>query len=102
MGCGRKRIPSLLDSDTQVTAICQKYFEEEILSHIRPSGGEKAEAHQLFQLTAGNHEKLPMSIYVELNLDFLCQKLGFLLPKNPVNFWMNAMKRTHLASSAGI
>ena len=64
MGCGRKRILLLLDSGNQVTVICQSYFEWEILPHIRPSGGEKAEAHQL-QLTAAKHGKLPMSMYVE-------------------------------------
>ena len=31
MGCRRKRIPSLLDSGSQVTLICQSYFEQEIL-----------------------------------------------------------------------
>ena len=65
------------------------------MPHIRPSGGEKAEAHQLFQLTAASHGKLPMSMYVELDLDFLgiaVPKVGFLLPKSPMNFWMNAIK----------
>ena len=84
MGCRRKRIPSLLDSGSQVTLICQSFFEQEILSHIQPSDGEKAEAHQLFQLTVANHGKLPISMYVELHLDFwalLWQKLGFLYPR---------------------
>ena len=66
MGCGRKRIPSLLDSGRQVTLIHQSYFEQEILPHIRPPGGEKAEVHELFQLTAANNGKLPLSMYVEL------------------------------------
>ena len=70
MGCRRKRIPSLLDSGSQVTLIHQSYFEWKILPHIRPPGGEKAETHQLFQLTAANYGKLPMSMYVELDLDF--------------------------------
>ena len=77
MGCGRKRIPSLLDSGSQVTLICQSFFEEETLSHIKPSDREKAEAHQLFQLTAANNGKLPISMYVDLDLNFwalLCQK----------------------------
>ena len=34
MGCGRKMIPSLLDSGSQVTLIHQSFFEQEILSHI--------------------------------------------------------------------
>ena len=41
LGCGRKVIPSLLDSGSQVTLICQSFFEQEILPHIKPSGGEK-------------------------------------------------------------
>ena len=56
MGCRRKRIPSLLDSGSQLTLICQSFFEQEILPHIQPSDGEKAEAYQLFQLTAANNE----------------------------------------------
>ena len=48
MGCGRKRIPSLLDSGSQVTLICQSFFESEILSHFKPSDGEKAEAISCF------------------------------------------------------
>ena len=70
MRCRRKRIPSLLDSVIQVTLICQSCFEWVILHHIRPFGEEKAEVHQLCQLTAANHGKLPMSMYVELDLDF--------------------------------
>ena len=70
MGCGRKRIPSLLDSGSQVTLICQSFFKQEILPNIQPSDGEKAEAHQLFQLTAANHGKLPVFMYVELDMDF--------------------------------
>ena len=67
VGCGRKRIPLLLDSGSQVTWIHQSFFEQEILPNIQPLDGEKAEAHQLFKLTATNHGKLTVSIYVELN-----------------------------------
>ena len=77
MRCRRKRIPSLLDSGSQVTLICQSFFKQEILLHIKPSNGEKTEAHQLFQLTAANNGKLPISMYVGFDLDFwalLCQK----------------------------
>ena len=70
-------IPSLLDSGSQVTFIHQSCFEQEILPHIKPSNGEKAKAHQLFQLTATNNEKLPISMHVELDLDFL----GIVVPK---------------------
>ena len=95
MGCGRKRIPSLFDTGSQVTLIHHSYLKQEILPHIRPSGGEKAEVHQLFQLTAPLHGKVPISMYVELDKDFFgiaVPKLGFLLPKSPMNFWINAIK----------
>ena len=77
MGCGRKRNLSLLDSDIQITLICQSYFEWEILPQIITSSRGKAEAHQLFQLTGANNGKLPMPMYVELDLDIL----GVLVPK---------------------
>ena len=86
MGCGRKMIPSLLDSGSQVTLILQSFFKQEILPHIKPSDGEKAKAHQRFQLTADNNGKLPISMYVELDLDFLgivVQKVGLLITKEP-------------------
>ena len=86
MGCRRKRIPSLFDSGSQVTLIHQSFFEWEILPHIGPSGGEKAEVHQLFQLTAANHGRFPMSMYEELDLDFwgiVGPKVGVLITQEP-------------------
>ena len=86
MGCGRKRITSLLESGNQVTLIHQSYFEWEILPHIIPSSGAKAEVHQLFQLTSANAGKLPMSMYVELYLDFLAvmvPNVGVLITQEP-------------------
>ena len=86
MGCGRKKIPLLHDSVSQVTLICQSFFNQEILPHIIPSDGEKAEAHQLFQLTAANNGKIPVSMYVELDLDFLgngVPKVGVLITQEP-------------------
>ena len=68
MACGRKRIPSLLDSGSQVTLT---QFGREILPCIIPSNLEKAEAHQPFQLTAANNEMLPVPMYAKLDLDFL-------------------------------
>ena len=41
MGCGRKRIPSLLDSGSQVTLICQSFYEQEILPIFNHLMGKK-------------------------------------------------------------
>ena len=70
-GPREERFPSLFDSGSKVTLTHQHYFEQEILPHNIPSSREKSEAHQLFQLTAPNNGKLSMSIYIELDLDFL-------------------------------
>ena len=103
MGCGRKKIPSLLDSGSQVTLICQSFFEQEILPHIEPSDGEKAKAHQLFQLTAANNGKLPISMYVELDLDFLgivVPKVGVLITQEP-NELLETCHKTKLPGMVG-
>ena len=105
MGCGRKKIPSLLDSGSQVTLIHQSFFEQEILPHIKPSDGEKANAHQLFQLTAANDGKLPVSMYVELDLNFLgivAPKVGVLITQEPNELLETCHKLNCLAWLAGI
>ena len=103
MGCWRKRIPLLLDSGSQVTLICQSFYEQEILPHIQPSDGEKAEAPQLFQLTAANNGKLPVSMYVELDLDFLdivVPKVGVLITPKP-NELLDVHHKTKLPGMIG-
>ena len=103
MGCGRKRIPSLLDSGNQVTLIHQSFFEQEILPHIEPTDGEKMKAHQLFQLTAANDGKLPISMYVELDLDFLgivVPNVGVLITQEP-NELFETCHKTKLPGMVG-
>ena len=103
MGCGREKIPSLLDSGSQVTLINQSFFEQEILPHNKTSDGEKAKAHQLFQLTAANNGKLPISMYVKLDLDFLgivVPKVGVLVTKEP-NELLETCHKTKLSGMVG-
>ena len=104
MGCGRKMmIPSLLDSGSQVKLICQSFFKQEILPYIEPSEGEKAKAHQLFQLIAANNGKLPISMYVELDLDFLgivVPKVGVLIIQEP-NERLETCHKTKLPGVVG-
>ena len=103
MGCGRKMIPSLLDSGSQVTLICQSFLEQEILPHIKPSDGEKAKVHQLFQLTAANNGKFPVSMHVQLDLYFLgivVPKVGVLVTKEP-NELLESCHKTKLPGVVG-
>ena len=48
MGCRRKRIPSLLDSGSQVTLIHQSFFMQEILPHIKLSDGKRQKCISCF------------------------------------------------------
>ena len=104
----KKGIPSLLDSGTQVTLICQicqGYIEREVLPHIVPSSREKAEAHQLVQVTAVNNGKLSVSMYVELDVDFLgivVPNVGLSLLRNPMSSWMNDIEPKCQALLAGL
>ena len=103
MGCGKKRIPSLFDFGSQVTLIGQSFFEQEILPHIKPSDGEKGEAHQLFQLTVANQGKLPISMYVESDLEFLgiiVPKVGVLITQEP-NELLDTCHKTILPGVVG-
>ena len=78
-------------------------MRQEILPHIKPSDGEKANAHQLFQLTAANDGKLPVSMYVELDLNFLgivVPKVGVLITQEP-NELLETCHKTKLPGVVG-
>ena len=98
-----EKIPSLLDSGSQVTLICQNNFEQEILPHNKPSDREKAVEHQLFQLTAANNGKIPIFMYLELDLDFfgiVVPKVGILIAQEP-NELLDTCHKTKLPGVVG-
>ena len=64
------KIPSLLDSGSEVTLLWQSYFNKYILPKIKPAMGEKADTHSLFRLTDTNDGQMPIRMYTELNLTF--------------------------------
>ena len=56
------------------------------MPNIVPSSGEKAEAHQLFQPTAANNGKFPLSMHIKLYLKFLrimVSKVGVMITEEP-------------------
>ena len=74
--CGIK-IPSLLDSGSEVTLLWQSYFDQHILPKIKLSTGEKANTHCLFKLTVANDGQMQIKMYAKLDLTFL----GLKVPK---------------------
>ena len=70
-----------------------------MLPYFRPSSREKAEAHQLFQLTAANHGKLPMSMHVKF-LGIIVPKFGVLITQEP-NKLLDECHKTILSGVIG-
>ena len=100
MGCRRKRIPSLLYSGSQFTLICHSYFKQEILPHIRASGG-KGSSTSAVSADRCQSWKIPHIPECRTRFRFLgvlCLRLGFLLSKSP----MNLLDDCHKTKLSGI
>ena len=72
---GRK-VPSLLDSGSMVTLICEGYFTRNIQPLLSKSSSKLAKAHSMFWLSAANNEIMPVSKYFEADITLL----GFRIP----------------------
>ena len=82
---GRK-VPSLLDSGSMVTLICEGYFTKNIQPLPGKSSGKLAEAHFMFRLSATNNKVMPVLKCFEANvtlLGFRIPWVGFLVVKDP-------------------
>ena len=80
-----QKVPSLLDSGSMVTLICEGYFTKNILPLLQSPAGNLTKAHLLFQLSAINNEVMPVSKYFEANvtlLGFRIPQIGFLVVKD--------------------
>ena len=80
------QIPSLLDLGSEVMLLRQSYFNQHLLPKIKVAISEKAEAHQLFNLTVTNDGQLPVKMYTELDITFLGLKVpnvGILVVEDP-------------------
>ena len=86
LGYKDDQILSLLDSGSDVTLIWQSYFDENLKHLVRAHSGEKSEARTIFHLTIGNDEQLPITKYVELDLNFMgliVPRFGILVTSDP-------------------
>ena len=100
--CGIK-IPSLLDSGSEVTLLWQSYFNKHILPKIKPAMVEKATAHSLLKLTVTNDGQMPTKMYIKLNLTFLGLKVpnvGMLFTEEP-NQVLDKEHQTKLSEIVG-
>ena len=80
------RIPSLLDSGSQITIIRENFFNSHLKGSVTPLEGDKENAHQWFRVSAANQGSLPVSQYFEIDFDFLglkVPKVGCLVASDP-------------------
>ena len=97
INCGSIHMHSLLDSDRQVTFICQNYLKKELLPLLSPLMREKTKATHVLCLTTTNIGELPVSMYDEINIDCVVipnivairvQNGGVLISKDPMIYSM--------------
>ena len=80
------QIPSLLDPGSEVMLLRQSYFDQHLLPKIKLVMNEKADAHNLFNLTVANDGQLLIKMYTGLDIMFLGLKVlnvGMLVIKDP-------------------
>ena len=81
-----QQVPSLLNSGSMVTLICEGYFTKNIQPLLNKSSSKLAEAHTMFRLSAANNEIMPVSKYFEADvtlLGFQIPRVGLLIVKDP-------------------
>ena len=79
-------VPSLLDSSSMVSLMWQDHFNQYFKPQLGPAEGSVADAHHLFDLTSASGGAIPLSRYVELDVEFLglhVPRVGFLITQNP-------------------
>ena len=76
----------LLDSGREVSLVTQSYFEKGILPKLGSTDKAQMGAHNYSALSAANDSIIPISAYVELDIEFdgfLIKDVGFLVTKDP-------------------
>ena len=79
-------VPSLLDSGSMVSLMQQDHFNRYFRLQLGPTEGSVADTHHLFNLTSASGGAIPLSRYVELDVEFLMlhvPRVRFLITQNP-------------------
>ena len=101
--CGIQ-ISSSLNSGSEVMLLRQSYFDQHLLPKIKLATSEKAEAHQLFNLTIANDGQFLVKMYTELDITFLGMKVpnvGILVVEDPSQV-LDKKHQSNLPSIGGV
>ena len=98
-----ENMPLLLDSSSMVSLMWETYFNRYFRPELGPVEGVIEEARNLFDLKSANGGGIPLSRYVELDIEFLGLKvptIGFLITQN-TNEVLDPECKTRLPSIVG-
>ena len=76
----------LLDSGSIVSLMWQEHSNRYFRLQLGPAEGSVADTHHMFNLTSASDRAIPLSRYVELDVEFLglqLPKVRFLITQNP-------------------
>ena len=96
-------VPSLLDSSSMVSLMWQDHFYRYFRPQLDPAEGLVADTHHLFDLTSASGGAIPLSRYVELDVEFLglhVPRVRFLIIQN-LNKILDPDHRTRLPRIVG-
>ena len=77
---------SLLDSSSMVSLMWQDHFNRYFRAQLGPAEGSVADTYHMLDLTSASAGAIPLSRYVELDVEFLglqVPRVGFLITQNP-------------------
>ena len=96
-------MPSLLDSGSLVSLMQQDHFNRYFRPQLGPAEGSVADAYHFFDLPSAGGEAIPLSRYVELDVEFVglhVPRVRFLITQNP-NKVLDPDHRTRLPRIMG-
>ena len=96
-------VHSLLDSGSMASLMWQDHFNQYFRLLLGPAEGLVADTHHLFNLTSASGGVIPLSRYVELDVEFLwlcVPRVRFLITQNPNNM-LDPDHRTRLPRIVG-
>ena len=96
-------VPSPLDSNSMVSLMWQDHFNWYFRLQLGPAEGSVADTHHLFNLMSASGEAIPLSSFVELDVEFLrlhVPRVRFFIIQNP-NKVLDADHKTRLHEIVG-
>ena len=83
-------VPLLLGPSSMVILMWQEYFNRYFRPQLGPAGGSITDTHHIMNVTSASVGDIPLSRYVELDVEVLglqLPRVRFLITQNPMRYW---------------